>query len=172
MLKIFIVLRQWIVICRGFCGIFPISKMPADMMEKTSSSPVAATPASMNTTPDKPKTASEHRKVCIRLLLNNTHRLVPSKQKNKNISFSIPSEDFAFTHETRQRNVTVPVILGFFFSLVVQANYGKEEKSQNQREFGAAENSHPGCAQKRCKYSLIALVMDRFHPFSCQKERK
>lgn len=37
--------------------------MPADMMEKNSSSPVAATPASMNTTPDKPKTASEHRKV-------------------------------------------------------------------------------------------------------------
>ncbi|MBN3283304.1 HES1A factor, partial [Polyodon spathula] len=36
--------------------------MPADMMEKTSSSPVAATPASMNMTPDKPKTASEHRK--------------------------------------------------------------------------------------------------------------
>lgn len=35
------------------------------MMEKTSSSPVAATPASMNTTPDKPKTASEHRKVGI-----------------------------------------------------------------------------------------------------------
>ncbi|RXM98259.1 Transcription factor HES-1-A [Acipenser ruthenus] len=32
------------------------------MMEKTSCSPVAATPASMNTTPDKPKTASEHRK--------------------------------------------------------------------------------------------------------------
>lgn len=32
------------------------------MMEKSSSSPVAATPASMNTTPDKPKTASEHRK--------------------------------------------------------------------------------------------------------------
>lgn len=39
--------------------------MPADIMEKTSSSPVAATPASMNTTPDKPKTASEHRKVGI-----------------------------------------------------------------------------------------------------------
>lgn len=39
--------------------------MPADIMEKNSSSPVAATPASMNTTPDKPKTASEHRKVCI-----------------------------------------------------------------------------------------------------------
>ncbi|KAK5930740.1 hypothetical protein CgunFtcFv8_026954 [Champsocephalus gunnari] len=36
--------------------------MPADMIEKNSSSPVAATPASMNTTPDKPKTASEHRK--------------------------------------------------------------------------------------------------------------
>ncbi|RXN03392.1 transcription factor HES-1-like protein [Labeo rohita] len=36
--------------------------MPADIMEKNSSSPVAATPASMNTTPDKPKTASEHRK--------------------------------------------------------------------------------------------------------------
>lgn len=41
-------------------------KMPADMMEKNSSSPVAATPASMNTTPDKPKTASEHRKVSSR----------------------------------------------------------------------------------------------------------
>lgn len=39
--------------------------MPADIMEKSSSSPVAATPASMNSTPDKPKTASEHRKVCI-----------------------------------------------------------------------------------------------------------
>ncbi|KAM8953750.1 transcription factor HES-1 [Pelodytes ibericus] len=36
--------------------------MPADMMEKNSSSPVAATPASMTSTPDKPKTASEHRK--------------------------------------------------------------------------------------------------------------
>uniref|UniRef100_A0A5F8HCQ7 Hes family bHLH transcription factor 1 n=1 Tax=Monodelphis domestica TaxID=13616 RepID=A0A5F8HCQ7_MONDO len=36
--------------------------MPADLMEKNSSSPVAATPASVNTTPDKPKTASEHRK--------------------------------------------------------------------------------------------------------------
>lgn len=36
--------------------------MPADLMEKTSSSPVAATPASMNSSPDKPKTASEHRK--------------------------------------------------------------------------------------------------------------
>ncbi|KAM5165573.1 transcription factor HES-1 [Mantella aurantiaca] len=36
--------------------------MPADMMEKNSSSPVAATPASMASTPDKPKTASEHRK--------------------------------------------------------------------------------------------------------------
>ncbi len=45
-------------------GYFP-EKMPADIMEKNSSSPVAATPASMNTTPDKPKTASEHRKVCI-----------------------------------------------------------------------------------------------------------
>lgn len=36
--------------------------MPADMMEKNSSPPVAATPASIHTTPDKPKTASEHRK--------------------------------------------------------------------------------------------------------------
>ncbi|XP_061739892.1 hairy-related 6 [Nerophis ophidion] len=36
--------------------------MPADVMEKSSASPVAATPASINSTPDKPKTASEHRK--------------------------------------------------------------------------------------------------------------
>lgn len=40
--------------------------MPADILEKTSVSPVAATAASMNTTPDKPKTASEHRKVSSR----------------------------------------------------------------------------------------------------------
>ena len=37
--------------------------MPADLMEKSSASPVAATPASINATPDKPKTAAEHRKV-------------------------------------------------------------------------------------------------------------
>lgn len=49
-------------------GYFP-EKMPADIMEKNSSSPVAATPASMNTTPDKPKTASEHRKVGIDIKL-------------------------------------------------------------------------------------------------------
>ncbi|XP_053842199.1 transcription factor HES-1 [Vidua macroura] len=36
--------------------------MPADLMEKSSASPVAATPASVNATPDKPKTAAEHRK--------------------------------------------------------------------------------------------------------------
>lgn len=36
--------------------------MPADLMEKSSSSPVAATPASAQTTPDKPRTASDHRK--------------------------------------------------------------------------------------------------------------
>uniref|UniRef100_A0A669Q6A6 Hes family bHLH transcription factor 1 n=1 Tax=Phasianus colchicus TaxID=9054 RepID=A0A669Q6A6_PHACC len=36
--------------------------MPADLMEKSSASPVAATPASINATPDKPKTAAEHRK--------------------------------------------------------------------------------------------------------------
>uniref|UniRef100_A0A8D0DRW7 Hes family bHLH transcription factor 1 n=1 Tax=Salvator merianae TaxID=96440 RepID=A0A8D0DRW7_SALMN len=36
--------------------------MPADLMEKSSSSPVAATPGSAHATPDKPRTASEHRK--------------------------------------------------------------------------------------------------------------
>ncbi|XP_077785698.1 transcription factor HES-1 [Podarcis muralis] len=36
--------------------------MPADLMEKSSSSPVAATPASIHATPDKPRTASDHRK--------------------------------------------------------------------------------------------------------------
>ena len=39
--------------------------MPADNMEKSSGSPVAATPANLITTPDKPKTATEHRKVNI-----------------------------------------------------------------------------------------------------------
>ncbi|XP_048095003.1 transcription factor HES-1-B-like isoform X1 [Alosa alosa] len=36
--------------------------MPADNMEKSSGSPVAATPANLVRTPDKPKTATEHRK--------------------------------------------------------------------------------------------------------------
>nr|XP_056706229.1 transcription factor HES-1 [Euleptes europaea] len=36
--------------------------MPADLMEKSSSSPVAATPASAHATPDKPRTAADHRK--------------------------------------------------------------------------------------------------------------
>ncbi|XP_061490533.1 transcription factor HES-1 [Rhineura floridana] len=36
--------------------------MPADLMEKSSSSPAAATPASVHATPDKPRTASDHRK--------------------------------------------------------------------------------------------------------------
>ncbi|XP_066477071.1 transcription factor HES-1 [Tiliqua scincoides] len=36
--------------------------MPADPMEKSSSSPAAATPASGLATPDKPRTASDHRK--------------------------------------------------------------------------------------------------------------
>lgn len=57
--------------------------MPADMMEKTSSSPVAATPASMNTTPDKPKTASEHRKVGI----DNIYPLLSFKTKQKPSTF-------------------------------------------------------------------------------------
>ncbi|XP_074048600.1 transcription factor HES-1 [Macrotis lagotis] len=36
--------------------------MPADIMEKSSASPAAAAPAGGHATPDKPKTASEHRK--------------------------------------------------------------------------------------------------------------
>lgn len=83
--------------------------MPADMMEKTSSSPVAATPASMNTTPDKPKTASEHRKVGIA----NIYPLLSFKTKQKPSTFhfghnfshaSSPKGVFfwLFTHQTRQ----------------------------------------------------------------------
>ncbi|XP_035656409.1 transcription factor HES-1-B-like isoform X4 [Oncorhynchus keta] len=36
--------------------------MPADILEKTSPSSVAATPSRVSGTPDKPRTASEHRK--------------------------------------------------------------------------------------------------------------
>ncbi|XP_070610292.1 transcription factor HES-1 [Erythrolamprus reginae] len=36
--------------------------MPADLMEKSSSSPAAATPANAHATPDKPRTAAEQRK--------------------------------------------------------------------------------------------------------------
>lgn len=95
-------------------------KMPADMMEKTSSSPVAATPASMNTTPDKPKTASEHRKVCMKLVLQGVS---PSSINRK-------TEKFKEVHFYAPRHLTVHVI--FVLSLVIQANHGKEEKSQNQ----------------------------------------
>lgn len=135
------------------------------MIEKNSSSPVAATPASMNTTPDKPKTASEHRKVGTELYLKAFLLLFHETKSLKHfildtISVLIQSEDFTFTHESRTRQLIYTVI--YFVSLVIQANYGKEEKSQNQRELGAAENSHPGCAQKRCKYSLSVLVIIRF----------
>lgn len=46
-------------------GLKKEKKMPADIMwrRKLLVPGVAATPASVNTTPDKPKTASEHRKV-------------------------------------------------------------------------------------------------------------
>lgn len=37
--------------------------MPADTMEKTTASPIAGAPANGSHTPDKPKNASEHRKV-------------------------------------------------------------------------------------------------------------
>lgn len=37
--------------------------MPADTMEKQTASPIAGAPASGTHTPDKPKNASEHRKV-------------------------------------------------------------------------------------------------------------
>lgn len=80
--------------------------MPADMMEKTSSSPVAATPASMNTTPDKPKTASEHRKVGIELLLKTFKVTSQCRLKTKSLrdfildtillKLLIQSEDFHF----------------------------------------------------------------------------
>lgn len=39
--------------------------MPADNMEKQTASPIAGAPASGSHTPDKPKNASEHRKVNI-----------------------------------------------------------------------------------------------------------
>ncbi|XP_029104845.1 transcription factor HES-1-like isoform X2 [Scleropages formosus] len=50
--------------CHPRVDLFQKKIMPADLMEKNSSSPVAATPASASTgaSPDKPRTASEHRK--------------------------------------------------------------------------------------------------------------
>lgn len=43
----------------------PVSTMPADTMEKQTASPIAGAPANGSHTPDKPKNASEHRKVRI-----------------------------------------------------------------------------------------------------------
>ena len=39
--------------------------MPADTMEKQTASPIAGAPANGSHTPDKPKNASEHRKVTV-----------------------------------------------------------------------------------------------------------
>lgn len=145
--------------------------MPADMMEKTSSSPVAATPASMNTTPDKPKTASEHRKVGTKLLFL-TENLKHFLKIYIFGHISAPHPKATFTHESRKRYLNMNVVL--FSPSVIQANYGKEKKSQDQRELGPAENSHPGCAQKRCKYKHLAvlLVINRHPNCRCQTARK
>lgn len=76
-------------------------------------------------------------------------------------SLLVQSEDLYFYARNDSGYLTVCLVL--FVSLVIQANYGKEEKSQNQRKLGTAENPHPGCAQKRCKlYSLGILVINRF----------
>nr|KAF6477643.1 hes family bHLH transcription factor 1 [Molossus molossus] len=95
--------------------------MPADIMEKNSSSPVAATPASVNTTPDKPKTASEHRKV----------RAVPvslcsPKKLNRGwgglLSFKTPGVKWQVPWERRI----------FYFFTVIKAYHGEKTKSKNK----------------------------------------
>lgn len=77
--------------------------MPADMMEKTSSSPVAATPASMNTTPDKPKTASEHRKVGIEPAFINVYPSLSFKKKRDKKSLEHFILDTFFSHASPKR---------------------------------------------------------------------
>lgn len=49
--------------------------MPADTMEKQTASPIAGAPANGSHIPDKPKNASEHRKVSMVLILLLTHKL-------------------------------------------------------------------------------------------------
>lgn len=52
----------------------------------------------------------------------------------------------------------------YLFSLVIQTYHGEKEKSQNQRKLGTVENTYPGCAQKRCKYSVITLITNGLSP--------
>lgn len=51
-------------------GRLSVSAMPADTMEKQTASPIAGAPANGSHTPDKPKNASEHRKVRMMQLFN------------------------------------------------------------------------------------------------------
>lgn len=53
--------------------------MPADTMEKQTASPIAGAPANGSHTPDKPKNASEHRKVRISIL----HFHITKKKRKK-----------------------------------------------------------------------------------------
>lgn len=58
--------------------------MPADTMEKQTASPIAGAPASGSHTPDKPKNASEHRKVRIFTFTNNNHFSRPVRLRGEN----------------------------------------------------------------------------------------
>lgn len=50
--------------------------MPADTMEKQTASPIAGAPANGSHTPDKPKNASEHRKVIAFIPIRKLLRLL------------------------------------------------------------------------------------------------
>lgn len=93
-------------------------------MEKNSSSPVAATPASVNTTPDKPKTASEHRKV----------REVPvSLCSPKKLSWGGRGEGGLLSLKTPLVKWQIPWELRtFYFFTVIKAYYGEKTKSKNK----------------------------------------
>lgn len=90
--------------------------MPADSMEKQTASPIAGAPANGSHTPDKPKNASEHRKV-------RTYKF-----------FLMISIYFQGIHH---------IFMFSFFPLpVFQTHHGKTPESENQRKFGTAEDSY------------------------------
>lgn len=62
----------------------------------------------------------------------------------------------------------VVISIACFHFLVIKADHGEEETSQNKRELGSAEDSHSGCAQKRCKYSAVLVDINKRPSSLCQ----
>lgn len=123
--------------------------MPADTMEKQTASPIAGAPANGSHTPDKPKNASEHRKVRIQRLFSwffIFEKVVFKPTKGLSAVCKL-------MRVIAEQSIYVELFL--FSFAVFQTDHGKAPQSENKREPGAAQDSHPGRAEKRRKFDLM-----------------